>query len=533
VYKMGNNKEKTNSVEEVQGPTGEIPELIYKFLEFTGEVAYIPGEKLELEGFCDEVEGLELIEAIVVPRVDDEDDENDITCRLNLKFHADSSKYKINLAEGKKLLKTDFEELLDVNEDEEGSSKIFTQEILSSNDTHHVIQMLFGASDYGGVVDAVTKVLESPFHEMFWNKLMERNIAEGVCYIHGKVTIKLRDELRDNLNDLAKKIPVDFHPNSRDIVRDLIHPALYSYVNGISKVKSGCELPTENTKAKEDFWGRPYEKSNYQWLPTPFQISENGKCTITEYINNLDQNQFTKLYKNIEELFEVFLPYFEEVWSYIKSIKFYTNEDEAEDEEEESKCIEKLPKCFHGKELQVIVKIVDYTLQPQQEYEGVWHAEGMSHENIVMTGIYFLDRDLDLEGGDLRFKRAFTVQERNKVMYSVPQERPSIFNDFASEGFVPMGKFETKEGFLLVFPNCHIHKIAKLVNSAANKTASRRIVVFFVINPEKKIISTKEIAPQQNVILMSQAKAYRLELMAERKYDKEKLNVRDIELCEH
>jgi len=505
--------------------------LINEFLDFAGEVTYIPGEKLELEGFCDEVEGLELIEAIVVPRVEEEDDDDDITCRLNLKFHADSAKYKINHAEGKKLLQTDFENLLDVNE-EGSSSKIFTQEILSSNDKHHVIQMLFGASDYG-VVDAVTKVIESPFHEMFWNKLMQRNIAEGVCYIHGKVAIKLRDELRDNLNDLAKKIPVDFHPNSHDIVRDLIHPALYSYVNGVSKVKPGCELPKENTEAKEDFWGRPYENSNYQWLPTPFQISNDGSCTITEYINNLDQNQFSKLYKNIEELFEVFIPYFEEVWSYIKSIEFYSNEDTATGKGEEVTSIKRLPKCFHGKELQVIVKIVDYALQPQQEYEGVWHAEGMSHENIVMTGIYFLDRDLDLEGGDLRFKRAFTVQERNKVMFSVPQDRPDIFNEFAFEGFVPMGKFETKEGFLLVFPNCHIHKIDKLVNSAANKTASRRIIVFFVINPEKKIISTKEIEPQQNEISMSQAKAYRLELMMERKYDKKKLNVRNIELCEH
>ena len=35
--------------------------------------------------------------------------------------------------------------------------------------------------------------------------------------------------------------------------------------------------------------------------------------------------------------------------------------------------------------VQVITKIVDYELEPGQTYEGVWHVEGMSHENIIST----------------------------------------------------------------------------------------------------------------------------------------------------
>lgn len=133
----------------------------------------------------------------------------------------------------------------------------------------------------------------------------------------------------------------------------------------------------------------------------------------------------------------------------------------------------------------------------------------------------------------MRFKRAFTVSERNKVFWSVPQGRPTVVNHAAEEGFLPLGRFPTKEGYLLVFPNCHVHKIAKMVNTSNSKMSSRRIIVFFFVNPEKKIISTREVPPQQQVISLVDAKAYRLELMAERKYDKEKLNVRNIELCEH
>ena len=72
-----------------------------------------------------------------------------------------------------------------------------------------------------------------------------------------------------------------------------------------------------------------------------------------------------------------------------------------------------------------------------------------------------------------------------------------------------------------------------MINNAANKKSSRRIVVFFIINPEKKIISTKEVPPQQDRISLRNAQSYRLQLMSERKFDKEKLNIREIELCEH
>ena len=144
-----------------------------------------------------------------------------------------------------------------------------------------------------------------------------------------------------------------------------------------------------------------------------------------------------------------------------------------------------------------------------------------------------MDRDTSIEGGDLRFKRAFTAAERRKIFWNVPQDRPAVVNQFAAEGFMPLGYFPTAEGYLLVFPNCHIHKISKMVNIAEKESASRRIVVFFFVNPERSIMSTKEVPPQPNIITLKSAKDYRLDLMAERKYDKEKLNVRDIELCEH
>ena len=134
----------------------------------------------------------------------------------------------------------------------------------------------------------------------------------------------------------------------------------------------------------------------------------------------------------------------------------------------------------------------------------------------------------------MRFKRAFHVSERDKVFSNVRQIRPYAFDYFAEDGVMPLGHFPTEEGYILVFPNCHIHKVAKMINQSANGSdVTRKIIVFFVVNPEKRIISTADIPPQQDKIPLEKAKQYRLNLMGERKYDKEKFNTRDIELCEH
>ena len=72
-----------------------------------------------------------------------------------------------------------------------------------------------------------------------------------------------------------------------------------------------------------------------------------------------------------------------------------------------------------------------------------------------------MDKSSALSGGDLRFKRAFTKEERSNVYGDNAQSRPAVVNNFASEGFIPLGHFPTEEGYILVFPNCHIHKISK------------------------------------------------------------------------
>ena len=162
----------------------------------------------------------------------------------------------------------------------------------------------------------------------------------------------------------------------------------------------------------------------------------------------------------------------------------------------------------------------------------------MSHEEIVATAIYYIDREEEIKGGDILFKRAFHRKEAEFIFSNVQQIRPPMLEERIDEGILPLGTAKTLPGRLLVFPNSHVHKVSKLENtSAEGPKKKRRMIVFFLINPERRIVSTREVGVQQEhaggSMKRSEALEHRLELMKERKYTKQDWNVREIELCEH
>jgi hypothetical protein len=179
----------------------------------------------------------------------------------------------------------------------------------------------------------------------------------------------------------------------------------------------------------------------------------------------------------------------------------------------------------------VVPKIADYTFAPGASFSGVWHYEGMAHENIVMTGLFYPDSD-DRLGGGLEFKRQFTDVEGGLLLYGVAQSRPRWLDDIISGGFVPLGQTTTETGKLMVFPNCHAHHVLEMVNKT-DEVLHRRLLVFFVVDPGQRIASSADFPPLPRKISLETALADRLELMQERKQAKQELNPREIELCEH
>lgn len=402
-------------------------------------------------------------------------------------------------------------------------------------------------------------------YEKIQNQKVKKYLESGVIFT--KMSIGLVNKLESEIEKFAKKSRKDYHPFSNSKVRDLVHPSLFSYINGVSNLKNNLDITggkhKEYYKSKKeikvDYWNRPYEKSKYQWLPSEFNIDEKGKCKIESYINNLPEDNI-ELYALIEKLFEKVLPYFEKIWNYIHISKLYNSSEIFLYDGNTKSCLDtKLTDIsLKNRILQVIPKIVTYELK-DEKIEGAWHVEGMSHENIVATAVTVIEQTSNFDA-ELYFKRRFTICEGIEIAKNSCQVRPYYINNYLGDrgyskikyfedngytemqktkiisgsqinGLIPLGKVSTKKYSLTVFPNSHIHKL-----DTANKTkkvGKRTIVVFWLVNPDVRIISTKHVNPQQKKIKLSNAKKHRIKLMEERKYHKQTFNVRDLNLCEH
>lgn len=66
--------------------------------------------------------------------------------------------------------------------------------------------------------------------------------------IHKKIDNTMRNEILLLINNFAKKSKIDYHPESNNQIRDIVHPSLYPLIKNIKK-----------SNIKTDFWKRPYE----------------------------------------------------------------------------------------------------------------------------------------------------------------------------------------------------------------------------------------------------------------------------------
>jgi predicted DNA-binding WGR domain protein len=329
-----------------------------------------------------------------------------------------------------------------------------------------------------------------------------------------KISNKLKENLLNDINNFSNKNKPDYHPGSNNKVLDIVHPSLYPLITEVNKRVEDI-----------DFWNRPYEDSKYQWLPSEFKIDKDGKCKIESYINNLPISE-KSLYENIEKLFEFVLPQFEDIWSYSNIFDFYNGEWTLSRKISNTKVFKKLE--LKDMNLQVIIKIVKISLKNKEDLIGAWHVEGMSHENIVASATCTLEQTKNFNS-KLYFKRFYSENEVESIISEMPQNPPKEFSKFLHDTLVPLGKVKISDGSIVMFPNSHIHKID--MESSNKSEETRTIIVFWLINPNNRITSTKDI-PQQKYPI-AQAHKNRLELMKERTFYKQTFNQRDLNLCEH
>jgi hypothetical protein len=226
-----------------------------------------------------------------------------------------------------------------------------------------------------------------------------------------------------------------------------------------------------------------------------------------------------------------------------------------------------LPYVLRGRRLQVIVKLANIELTPEKpRYEGgVWHVEGMLNERIVATGLYYYSNE-NVTAPGLSFREAVAEPdyEQNdekgvEQVFGLRNEDPLVQE---------LGAVETLEGRSLVFPNIFQHRVGPCELVDETRRGCRRILAFFLVDPDHRVVSTLFVPPQQPswfmwmlrkespvfaalpldviVVILSflaypmsvaAAHAHRDQLMAERKMSvnqvTKELFEREFSLCEH
>ncbi|KAJ2803521.1 hypothetical protein H4R20_002857 [Coemansia guatemalensis] len=365
----------------------------------------------------------------------------------------------------------------------------------------------------------------------------------------------------------------DWHPNSNDQVLNLVHPSLYPLIYKSSSILSKpIASPTDavNLKTFGNFpgsleaWRKAVESTSdgdcdgdnsstakyvipgrnteylserFCWLPTEFQVNDDGTVGIESYINNLHPIQHAAFYPTIATIFSKFVPMLEHVITdliYPRELRvvpdpynwFYGEEEEPEDYDasdyderyEEWKdnrgFVDPQPDPFvapkrqltpislRGRRLQAIFKMSNIQLTPEKpEYEGGnWHVEAMANERIVATGIYYYDVE-NITESNLSFRESVSEDlDYEQGDFDGVNRAYGIYED-GRDDTVPLiqeiGKVEAKNGRCIVFPNVYQHKVSGFKLADPTKPGHRKIFAFFFIDPTTRIPSTEIVPPQQ------------------------------------
>jgi len=232
-----------------------------------------------------------------------------------------------------------------------------------------------------------------------------------------------------NLEDVPEA-DKDWHPNSNDLVLDLVHPSLYPLIYRRTLVAPNLKPIEAPITACRSF------SENLAWLPTDFAIAPDGLSAKAQaYINNIHPSN-TLLVHALEKIIASFVPLFNRVltdqllenddhfplripdgYDYDESGRPEEDSDDDNDDsdyweryEEWSEAkplilgepldfkpgshLERTETCsINGRTVQIIIKLANIHLTPEKpKYGGgSWHIEGMENESIVASGIYYYD----------------------------------------------------------------------------------------------------------------------------------------------
>lgn len=337
------------------------------------------------------------------------------------------------------------------------------------------------AIDNGLKPDEFTTVLDQlKYFDSLSTDAIEVGLVEGTRQANNLIPAQVKNELVAAVNKfLAKSDRKDYDPGTDDIVVNLLDPRLYSLITNVTCITNfdlnlqNCLQNIGNGEPKEEYHvrrgGHRIPTTSFQLLPAEFQVSETGQVKIKSYINNLHPENEADLYSLIERVFTCFVPLFNGVLH-----DLLHNTPNVKDQEKQKIDESDISKTYlYGRNIQVIVRMKTIELTPEKpEFKGGdWHIEGEKSEQIVASGIYCFHAE------------------------NITESR--VYHRQLSGRNLELGSLATPENSLIAFPNVCQHRSGPFKLEDTSKPGFRKILVFFLIDPTTRIISTRNVPPQQ------------------------------------
>eukprot|EP01094_Clydonella_sp_ATCC50884_P002203 TRINITY_DN11691_c0_g1_i2.p1 TRINITY_DN11691_c0_g1~~TRINITY_DN11691_c0_g1_i2.p1 ORF type:complete len:678 (+),score=155.32 TRINITY_DN11691_c0_g1_i2:752-2785(+) len=373
----------------------------------------------------------------------------------------------------------------------------------------------------------------------------------------------LRQSVRDMFRELEADLPIDWHPGSGEKVRNLVHPSLHCYVDGVTPVLEeplpwmsflGREVQSSDQKKekkkKEETLGRrgvdersdgTFVSERYQWIPS--EVSVDGQSArFVSYINGLDPIKYGHLYSVLGHVLSRMLPLFGRTLGaalvdhrdspflprvHISPYDLYPPEPEQGDMSDgayDEMIMEYDPEPYpvpfddtfdasmrpppvvfgvdQASHLQVIVKLANIELTPEKpRYEGgVWHVEGMENEAIVASGIYYSDVE-NITESFLEFRRPC-----GEPKYAQNDDKGVwAMYGLADEAALSqhLGQVHCVAGAAYTWPNYLQHRVTPFELRDKTRPGHRRMLVFFLVDPSRAVRSTATCVPTRREWLES------------------------------
>eukprot|EP01037_Dinobryon_pediforme_P019929 gene19929-20438_t len=151
-----------------------------------------------------------------------------------------------------------------------------------------------------------------------------------------------------------------------------------------------------------------------------------------------------------------------------------------------------------GRRLQVIVKMSSVFLTPEKPtyHGGHWHLEGMDNERIVATGIYYYSMS-NISSSRLKFRTRYNPEDFDYEQNEYEGlEAVFGFKNHQDPPLQEAGDLEAIEGRFAVFPNYAQHQLQPFGLKDPSLPGHRKVLCFFLVNPDLPIVSTSSVPPQ-------------------------------------